>query len=213
MFVHNFKYAFKTLFRNRMLIFWTFAFPIILGTLFNMAFSNIENSEKLNIIDIAIVDNSDFQKEEAFKESFKVLGDEKNEDRLFNIKYTDEEDAKRLLNDEKITGYLTFEEGKPRVTVITNGINETIFKYVTEEISQSIDITRNVLNSEIQKEIMQGNYNVDYEKIYRYVLDMTLNQEAGIKDISSNNLSYMMIEFYTLIADMLIWRNTWNDCY
>ena len=200
MFVHNFKYAFKTLFRNRMLIFWTFAFPIILGTLFNMAFSNIENSEKLNIIDIAIVDNSDFQKEEAFKESFKVLGDEKNEDRLFNIKYTDEEDAKRLLNDEKITGYLTFEEGKPRVTVITNGINETIFKYVTEEISQSIDITRNVLNSEIQKEIMQGNYNVDYEKIYRYVLDMTLNQEAGIKDISSNNLSYMMIEFYTLIA-------------
>ena len=200
MFIHNFKYAFKILFRNRMLIFWTFAFPIILGTLFNMAFSNIENSEKLNIIDIAIVDNSDFQKEEAFKESFKVLGDEKNEDRLFNIKYTDEEDAKRLLNDEEITGYLTFEEGKPRVTVITNGINETIFKYVTEEISQSIDITRNVLNSEIQKEIMQGNYNVDYEKIYRYVLDMTLNQEAGIKDISSNNLSYMMIEFYTLIA-------------
>lgn len=164
MFVHNFKYAFKTLFRNRMLIFWTFAFPIILGTLFNMAFSNIENSEKLNIIDIAIVDNSDFQKEEAFKESFRVLGDEKNEDRLFNIKYTDEEDAKRLLNDEKITGYLTFEEGKPRVTVITNGINETIFKYVTEEISQSIDITRNVLNSEIQKEIMQGNYNVDMRK-------------------------------------------------
>lgn len=200
MFIHNFKYAFKTLFRNRMLIFWTFAFPIILGTLFNMAFSNIENSEKLNIIDIAIVDNSEFQKDEAFKESFKVLGDEKNEDRLFNIKYTDEEDAKRLLNDEEITGYLTFEEGKPRVTVITNGINETIFKYVTEEISQSIDITKNVLNSEIQKEMMQGNYNVDYEKIYRDALDMTLNQEAGIKDISSNNLSYMMIEFYTLIA-------------
>lgn len=200
MFIHNFKYAFKILFRNRMLIFWTFAFPIILGTLFNMAFSNIENSEKLNIIDIAIVDNSEFQKDEAFKESFKVLGDEENEDRLFNIKYTDEDEAKRLLNDEEITGYLTFEDGKPRVTVITNGINETIFKYVTEEISQSIDITKNVLNSEIQKEIMQGNYNVDYEKIYRDVLDMTLNQEAGIKDISSNNLSYMMIEFYTLIA-------------
>ena len=54
MFIHNFKYAFKTLFKNRMLIFWTFAFPIILGTLFNMAFSNIENSEKLDIINIAI---------------------------------------------------------------------------------------------------------------------------------------------------------------
>lgn len=200
MFIHNFKYAFKTLFRNKMLIFWTFAFPIILGTLFNMAFSNIENSEKLNIIDIAIVDNSEFQKDEAFKESFEFLGDEKNEDRLFNIKYTDEETAKRLLNDEEITGYLVLENSKPKVVVITNGINETIFKYVTEEISQSIDITKNVLNSAVQKEIEQGNYNVDYEKIYRDVLEMTLNQDVGIKDISSSNLSYTMIEFYTLIA-------------
>lgn len=200
MFIHNFKYAFKTLFRNKMLIFWTFAFPIILGTLFNMAFSNIESSEKLNIIDIAIVDNGEFQKDEAFKESFKFIGDEKNEDRLFNIKYTDEETAKRLLNDEEITGYLVLENSKPKVVVITNGINETIFKYVTEEISQSIDITKNVLNSAIQKEIEQGNYNVDYEKIYRDVLEMTLNQDVGIKDISSSNLSYTMIEFYTLIA-------------
>ena len=61
MFIHNFKYAFKTLFKNRMLIFWTFAFPIILGTLFNMAFSNIENSEKLDIINIAIINNDDFE--------------------------------------------------------------------------------------------------------------------------------------------------------
>ena len=57
---HNFKYALKTLFKNKMLIFWTFAFPIILGTFFNMAFSNIENSEKLDIIDIAIVNNEEF---------------------------------------------------------------------------------------------------------------------------------------------------------
>lgn len=47
MFIHNFIYSFKTLFKNKALIFWTFAFPIILGTFFNMAFSNIENSEKL----------------------------------------------------------------------------------------------------------------------------------------------------------------------
>ena len=64
MFIHNFKYALKTLFRDKMLIFWTFAFPIILGTFFNMAFSNIENSEKLEIIDIAIVDNDEFQNNE-----------------------------------------------------------------------------------------------------------------------------------------------------
>ena len=83
MFTHNFKYAFKTLFQNKMLIFWTFAFPIILGTLFNMAFSNIENSEKLKIINIAIIQNEDFENNEAFKTSFEELSDESHSDRLF----------------------------------------------------------------------------------------------------------------------------------
>ena len=41
MFIHNFKYTFKTLLKNKALIFWSFAFPIILGTLFNMAFSDL----------------------------------------------------------------------------------------------------------------------------------------------------------------------------
>ena len=45
MFYHNFKYSLKILLKNKSLIFWTFAFPILLGTLFNMAFSNIEKSE------------------------------------------------------------------------------------------------------------------------------------------------------------------------
>lgn len=67
MFVHNFKYALKTLFRNRMLIFWTFAFPIILGAFFNMAFSDIENSEQLDIIDVAVVENEDFNNNMAKK--------------------------------------------------------------------------------------------------------------------------------------------------
>ena len=80
MFYHNFKYAFKTLFRDKMLIFWTFAFPIILGTFFNMAFSNIENSEKLDIISIAIVEK---EENEIMKQAFETLSDEENEDRLF----------------------------------------------------------------------------------------------------------------------------------
>ncbi len=97
MFIHNFKYALKTLFRDRMLIFWTFAFPIILGTFFNMAFSNIENSEKLDIIDIAIVDNEEFENSEVWKKSFETLSEEENEDRLFHTQYVTEEEAKQLL--------------------------------------------------------------------------------------------------------------------
>lgn len=200
MFIHNFKYAFKTLSRNRILIFWTFAFPIILGTFFKMAFSNIENSEKLEIINIAIIENQDFKENEIFKEAFKTLSDENNEDRLFNTKYTTEEEAKKLLEEDEIDGFIILKEDEPKVVFKESGINQTILKYVTEEIIGTSNIVGNLAEDEIKKEIMSGNYNIDYEKIYKNLVDLAENQETKINNISSNNLSYTRIEFYTLIA-------------
>ena len=204
MFIHNFKYTLKTLFKNKMLIFWTFAFPIILGTFFKMAFSNIENSEKLDIIDIAIIENDEFKNSDVFKESFKTLSDESNEDRLFNTKYVDEEKAKEMLKNDEITGYLILKD-EPEVIVNTSGINETVLKYVVEEISQSETIMNNIIQKKMQDAvsgIVQFNsYDVLYDNIYSEVENIVKeNNEANIKDISNSNLSYTMVEFYTLIA-------------
>ncbi len=200
MFIHNLKYSIKTLFRNKMLIFWTFAFPIILGTFFNMAFSNIENSEKLEIIDIAIVNNEEFKNNEIFKETFKSLSDEKNEDRLFNTQYVTEQKAKELLENDEISGYLILENEVPKIIVTTSGINETILKNVTEEIIQTSEIVKSLAENEIKKEIMAGNYNIDYEKMYKEIIEKNQKEEAKIENISNKNLSYTMIEYYTLIA-------------
>lgn len=200
MFIHNLKYSIKTLFRNKMLIFWTFAFPIILGTFFNMAFSNIENSEKLEIIDIAIVNNEEFKNNEIFKETFKSLSDEKNEDRLFNTQYVTEQKAKELLENDEISGYLILENEVPKIIVTTSGINETILKNVTEEIIQTSEIVKSLAENEIKKEIMARNYNIDYEKMYKEIIEKNQKEEAKIENISNKNLSYTMIEYYTLIA-------------
>lgn len=175
-------------------------FLLFFGTFFNMAFSNIENSEKLEIIKIAIVDNADFQDYEIWKEAFETLSDEENEDRLFDTKYTTEEEAKKLLQNGEITGYMILEGDKPKVTFQSSGINETILKYVTEEITQNIEIVNNLAETEIKKEMIAGNYQVDYEKIYKDILGMIQNQEAKLENVSNSNLSYTMIEFYTLIA-------------
>ena len=67
MFIHNFKYTFLTLFRNTGLIFWTFAFPLILGTFFYMAFANIENSETFKPLDIGVVQNNEFENTMFYK--------------------------------------------------------------------------------------------------------------------------------------------------
>jgi len=201
MFYHNFKYAFKTLFRDKMLIFWTFAFPIILGTFFNMAFSNIENSEKLDIISIAIVEK---EENEIMKQAFETLSDEENEDRLFQTQYESEERAKELLENDEITGYLVLLKEEPKVVIKSNGINETILKYVTEEIMQNTEMISDIVEKRVQESMQgypEGIYNMpNMENIYEDVMKMLEDNQVEFKNISNSNLSYTMIEFYTLIA-------------
>lgn len=201
MFIHNFKYAFKTLFSNKMLIFWTFAFPIILGTFFNMAFSNIENSEKMKPVDIAIVNNHAFEFG-LYKEPLEKLGSEKKEEKIFNIKYVDsKKDAKELLDKNKVSGYFIIIDDKPNVVVNKNGFDETIFKYVIEEIDNYIKITSNIGNKKIAENPNEtGRVNTIYQYVYLDVTKKISEYKANIKDVSRGNLSYTMIEFYTLIA-------------
>lgn len=199
MFLHNFKYSLKTLFKNKMLIFWTYAFPIILGTFFYLAFSNIENSEKFDIIDIAIVNNEQFNNNIVLKESFNVLGAEESDEQLFNIKYVDLDEAKNMLESDEISGYLLVEES-PKVIVKTSGTNQTILKYVTEEIIQNENVLTNIIEEKLNGNTIDGNIDAYIQSIRDDALKMLDINSLQIRDITSKKLSYTMIEFYTLIA-------------
>ncbi len=194
MFYHNFKYSLKILLKNKSLIFWTFAFPILLGTLFNMAFSNIEKSEKLSIIDIAIINSDEFDNDKIFKETMQTLSDDNNKNKIFNITYTDISKAKKLLLNEEITGYLKFNENNIDIIVNSSGINETILRSIVDEIERE----KEVINTLVKKETEKGN--IDYTAIYNKIALLLNNSNATLKDISNKNLSYTMIEYYTLVA-------------
>ena len=194
MFYHNFKYSLKILLKNKSLIFWTFAFPILLGTLFNMAFSNIEKSEKLSIIDIAIINSDEFDNDKIFKETMQTLSDDNNKNKIFNITYTDISKAKKMLLNEEITGYLKFNENNIDIIVNSSGINETILRSIVDEIERE----KEVINTLVKKETEKGN--IDYTAIYNKIALLLNNSNATLKDISNKNLSYTMIEFYTLVA-------------
>ena len=194
MFYHNFKYSLKILLKNKSLIFWTFAFPILLGTLFNMAFSNIEKSEKISIIDIAIINSDEFDNDKIFKETMQTLSDDNNKNKIFNITYTDISKAKKLLLNEEITGYLKFNENNIDIIVNSSGINETILRSIVDEIERE----KEVINTLVKKETEKGN--IDYTAIYNKIALLLNNSNATLKDISNKNLSYTMIEYYTLVA-------------
>ena len=194
MFYHNFKYSLKILLKNKSLIFWTFAFPILLGTLFNMAFSNIEKSEKLSIIDIAIINSDESDNDKIFKETMQTLSDDNNKNKIFNITYTDISKAKKMLLNEEITGYLKFNENNIDIIVNSSGINETILRSIVDEIERE----KEVINTLVKKETEKGN--IDYTAIYNKIALLLNNSNATLKDISNKNLSYTMIEYYTLVA-------------
>lgn len=198
MFFHNLKYALKTLFKNKDLIFWTFAFPLILATFFNMAFSKINEGEKLDVIPIAMVENGEDEKE-VYDKAFNNLTLD-NDEKMFDLKYLKEKEAQDFLNEDKIIGYFSLKDNKPTITIKKSGIDETIFKYVIEEIYQTSLIAKDLIESEISTNITNKNPNIDYEKITSNVYQIINDAKGDYEDISKDNIDYVMIEFYTLIA-------------
>ena len=125
-----------------------------------MAFSNIENSEKLEIIDIAIVDEEEYRVDDFYKEIFETLssGDKK----LFNVNYVSLEEAKDKLLEKEISGYIIYLDN-PKLVVANSGINETVIRNVLEEIEDTKDIINNLVQLKVQEEILKNPEVLNYD--------------------------------------------------
>lgn len=189
MILHNLKYNVKSLFRNKTLIFWTYMFPILLGIFFNMAFSNIEKDEMLGTINLSIVDNSNYKDREIYIDTLSSLTS--GEDKLFNIEYKSLEDASTSLEDGNIDGIVSFQDNEPVIIIKDNGTKETVISFVINEITTNIDIMNNI----VDKSIKEGNYD-----IVNTIVDKINSNKEYLNNISNSNLSYMQVEYYTLIA-------------
>lgn len=198
MFIHNYYYSLRFMLGNKQLVFWTLAFPLIMAMLFNMAFSNIEKSEKLDPIQIAVVDDSSYRSNMIYTQTLKTLSE--GDDRVFDITYTDEEEAKNMLTSGNITGYVRFVDNEPKITVISNGIKETVLCSVFDEIGNESKLITNSGMEEIASQFGSGKKDIDYKAIFTAEAEKVMGRETGLKDTSPDNMSYVMIEYYSLIA-------------
>ena len=145
MFNHIFITRIKCLLRDKQLVFWSLMFPIVLATLFKVAFSNISASEVFKTIDIAVVNSKYYQENVGFKGAIDGVSKE-GKDKLFNVTVTNEKNAEELLKNSKIEGYIYL---NPEVNLVvkSEGLNQTVIKAFLDDYKESASAIGTILAS------------------------------------------------------------------
>lgn len=207
----------KVLVSNKALVFWTLAFPILLGILFKMAFGDIINQESFDTVPVAVVNSQTYQ-DSPFKAAFEELsapgssgitGAEKPVLKVQNVGTLEE--GKQLLSDEKVSGVVevtgmpvpgTDEKPDAKLTISANGMDQSILKIVLDEIIQRVDMIAKLADAEVGAQISSGTppESIDAGQITQAV---QRNLEASgfvLNDRSPKSLDLIMAEFFSLVA-------------
>lgn len=129
MFIHNLKYAIKTMLKNKTALMWTLLFPIALGTFMYMAFGKVYDKEMIfTEVPVAIVKSVD---NEAFEQMIEELSKE-GEDSLLEPEYVDKEEALKKLDEEEVVAIVYLDE-KIGMEINNNSYQCTVVESVVNE--------------------------------------------------------------------------------
>lgn len=147
MFKHIYLYRMKCLLRNRHVLFWSLLFPIVLSLFFNMAFANLVKGQSFKSIPVAVVDNAEYQKNSSFKQALASVSDDNaaSTDKLFHVTLDSKEKSADDLKNNKVDGYILFENG-PQVVVKSSDTDETIIKEFVDSYLQTVSAYSTVLS-------------------------------------------------------------------
>jgi len=172
-------------------MFWTLLFPILLATLFNMAFSNLSSAENFSEIKIGIIENEEYKRNGDFIktiESLSTANTTTENSKLFHVSYTAKEEADRLLEDNKIEGYILFDNGI-NLVVKNSGIKQTIIKSFIEDFKQTSSTVVTIINK-------------NPSAMEKGLLNSVSNRNDYLKEVVAGKAepNNVVIYFYSLIA-------------
>lgn len=193
MFLRLFSYRIRILLRNRSLLFWTLAFPIVLGLLFNLAFGNLDQITALESSTVGIVATDDTQ-----KESFEaVLKEVKNDDEvLFKGRELSKKAAQQQLSEDKIAGYFEFTGTNIELFVSKSTVQQTILKELLNQYLQNSDKIETLMAAgvlqpqEINQVLSQKNF-------------------VAAEDVSGN-FNLKSFYFFTLVGMTIMYGFMWG---
>lgn len=185
--LHIIYYRILSTVRNKMDIFWTLCFPIILGTCFFAAFSDIyEMDIKFETVPVAAV----LKENSQLKNVLDVLsrqGLEEDSEPMLKVSYTSLEEAKQLLAEKKVTGIIE-EEEEVRLSVNENGLEATFLQSILDQYVQTMYVIGNA-DTDDMSEILKIVENLQS--------DADLIQK---KSVSAADMNPYTDYFYALIA-------------
>lgn len=224
---HLIGYNIKLLLSNRALVFWTLAFPILLGLLFKGALGDIVNKEAFDTVPVAVV-NSQIYQDSTFKIAFDDLSKEasspvssENQPLLKLRMVKTLEEGKRLLEDEEVSGVVEItgtsqagssRDAKAHLTVTGNGMDQTILKTILDEITQRTDMISNLTEREIAAKVSAHSppdfHNVqpgeppafDPAQVAASVQYKLAKSGFTLRDRSPKSMDLLMAEFFSLLA-------------
>ena len=213
MFRHIYMNRLKASIRDREMIFWTFMFPIILGTFFVMAFSNLSSGEQFRAIPVAVIDNDDYRSNQPLRDTLhavSIVMDADTEldmdtlaadDELFRLYEIDEARAIQALEDGALAGYILAgdQDGQDtRIIVASTGIRQTIIKIFVDEFLMTQSAVSSIIdqNPQAVPDLMQ-----------RVGQRIELLETVPASSADPNNV---FIYFYALLAMTCLYGGFWG---
>ena len=183
MFFHSMKYTFLELIRDKSSVFWCFAFPLILGTLFSFAFGGLGTEESFSPIAVAVVIDESTEEElppemlqmvgiseesiTAFdqSESIRAMFDgmsEPGEDQFLIVTYADEEEALDLLEKKEVYGIINVD--MPQISDYILAENEDDLNTAPLQLTISAEMNSDPLFQSILSCFVEQ-FNMQYDTI------------------------------------------------
>ena len=178
MFWHSFKYSLKTTLRDRVQMFWSFIFIILLGTLFRSTFGNAyEKSELRYNIEVVAYIEDEFIMENVSTIIENITVDEAGEKKLFDITYASSMEEAEELFDESGAGLLYSEDGNLKLIVKESGIDESILSSVVSQYHQIITVMKDVADkpAEVQAAVMAELMNDASKNVEKSISDANMD--------------------------------------
>ncbi len=194
--MQHFAVRLKVILRSKANLFWTFLYPLLLGLFFQMGFGNLNSRPSLNSVYVFLAsDKSDAHLLETmeiaeYSDGKKVF--------LVNSEYTSTE-LETKLQEEKITGYIYFENAEIIYRLRQNGLPETIIKTFLDEYLQTVSIHLEIqtLDPGIKEQVF-----ADFLKNKTYLEEISTG--------TNPNHNAFVIYFYALIAMSCMFGSFWG---